>query len=70
MRRWWLTQTHERPGRNSDEAVIHAQRALDDARNFHKRAGNIADRLEATRRRNHIAEAVEAAIRPIRGSFE
>lgn len=70
MRRWWLTQTGERPGRNSDDAVLHAARALADARNFHKRAGNIADRLEATRIRNHIAESLEMAIRPIQGSME
>lgn len=50
----------------ADEAQQQAQRARLDAENFDRRTEELVQRLSETRKRNHFAEAVMAAI--IRGA--
>jgi len=53
------------PSEDAEHAKAQAKRALKDAENFDKRADAAAKRFERTKERNHIAESIEAVIRPV-----
>lgn len=51
--------------KEAEEASEQAKRALEDAVNFDARAERVAEKLWATKERNHFAAAVAKAIRGV-----
>jgi hypothetical protein len=62
--KWWPRRRAADCSGEAEVAKCEAQRALKDAHNFGRRADAIQTQADQIRRRNHIAEAMEWAIRP------
>ena len=62
--RWWpLSRRRREQGEDLDDALRQAERALEDARQLHRRADDVTGRLADTWARNHIAQAVANIMR-------
>lgn len=65
MRLWPRPVRKAYPSLDAEAADAEAARALTDAKALTSRAGCVADKLSATRERNHFAAAVVRSIRGV-----